>query len=1795
MVKPNSKTAIFIKWLLDSITKDANKIAVIDGDGKRETTYGELYDMACRVVAYLERLNLPAHSFIGICLPTSMEYIASEIGAWLAGHAIVPMGDQFPETRIRQIMEHCESPFLIDEKVLNEITSTDPIEPTCLPEEDDVNSLFYTSGSTGKPKGVIHTFRSFRIPHFPDEMFKEMNVSVLAVTAPMYFIACKLIYDFLTRGGTVNIVPPDVKIDIRKLESFLSDQRIEFVYLPPSVLAHFHNKSQSLKVVMSAAERLSGIGPDGYILINHCGQTETAGVGTMFTVDKPYDNTPIGIPAAPYLYNILDENGNEVAEGEEGELCYRGDLTPGYLKEPELTAELYRGGWLHTGDIVKKLPDGNLVFVNRKDEMLKINGQRVEPNEVETVFKKIPGIDDAIVKGFRDEYAQQYLCGFYISKSGVEEKEISDYLSLNLPSYMVPSYFVKMDSFPLNINGKTDRKSLLPPAKAYDKIVREPYEAPQNDVEIKLCSAFENTLDFGHVGVNEDFFMLGGDSIRVMKLQTLCPELPLSARLVYEYRTPRKIAKAIEGKNETNFERLNDYPLSQTQMGIYAESMMRQGEIVYNNGVLYRLGSGVDLKRLAKAFEAVIEAHPFVKTRLILDEDGNPRQRRNDDEIYRQKIETMSDADFEMLRSSLLQPFFLLKDCLFRIRLFDTPSAAYLFMDFHHIIFDGMSMGILLSDLEKAYHDEPLNLESFSGFEVAQEEEVLRNTQLYSNSKEWNLQRFGNLDITSLPSSDLFGQSVSFGHQELDLGLSVQKLEESCQRFGVTPNVFTIAVFGYLLGHYTYSHESLFATIYHGRHDLKLNHTVSMLVKTLPVHEIWDGKTTLSALLQSVKEQFMGSMANDLFSFAELKAANNYISSQVLFAYQGDVDFPDLIGGEPFTQLPLMENATGEPLAFEVSRNGDRLTLGAEYHSNAYSDGFINRMMQSYVHLVKTFIGVSDGNVPLMSLPLLSADESQALLAMGCGAQLKDNPNDTVVTLFRQQVALNPDAIAVVDRDSSLTYSELDRQSDCLAASLVKAGVVNDSIVALMLPRRKEFLVAVLAVFKAGGAYISLDYEYPQARIDFMLNDLDARFLITTSQLAAERNFGGLDDKKHVIMLDHFDFSVEAPSVDFSRPQSLAYIIYTSGTTGNPKGVMIEHHSLCSMLEWLIPMEELKAGDKCAAHPSFSFDASLPDLFGPLICGAQVHIMPSTLRYDIGAFSRYLAKNKITGLTMSTQIGMELLENHDLSLRYLFLGGENLHVNRKTSVKVINGYGPTEFTVCSSYHVVDQDCSYENIPIGRPVPGSRSLVVGPEGRLVPWGAMGELCLMGRQLARGYWHREQQTRERFVDCPFLPGERMYRTGDLVKWSQDGELLFHGRIDNQVKINGYRIELGEVESCMNAFPGIQASAVILCKQNSLQFLCGFYASDSTISPETLRKSMGESLPAYMVPMKLVQLDKMPMTPNGKIDRRQLAEQASNLPIGTGTVELPVNRREQVLLDLSKQLLGIDSIGVTDDLTMMGLSSLDAIKLSSLAEKEGLKLKVNDILNNKTIRNIAKQELAYGHWLNEYSPEKPIVVAIQGFSPHQVQNYFDALCEKFSVFNFASLDDYYDDFFRHQSKSEVLAKYVETLRSTLPFDAQIHAFTGHCVGGELAYRCAALWQAETGQLPKVFVLNTPFRTDDEVRHMMPSQDVVDQMPPERQQKLYDWMHQFEKVTAMLDGVPMPLYKGDVVFFRATEPFLAVNQLTLDSDAFARQAALYMQRWQDIQPNMEIIDIPTDHFTMLDPQYTELFLKEI
>ena len=836
--------------------------------------------MACRVAGYLQQKNYHPHSFIGICLPTSMEYVAAELGIWLSRNVIVPMGDSYPQDRIDYIMGHCEASLLINSETFKAIAQESPIEINSLPDEDDILALYYTSGSTGNPKGVIHTYSSFDFSQFTLNTLRSVTPLVMGMTLSMFYVVSEYMLASLCVGGKVVVVPPSVIKDIRQLESFYMQHHITFAFFTPSLLRFFRNQSSDLQLVIVTSERLSGIGPGNYKMINFYGQTETGEACFKFDIDKAYENTPIGKPLQDHFeYRILNDDLQEVAQGEEGELCLRGRLSPGYYKDAKRTEELWRGGWLHTGDIVRELPDGNIVYVNRKDWMVKINGQRVEPGEVEAVMKQVDGVENAIVKGFTTN-DRQFLCAYYIANENVSEDTIRDYLLSKLPAYMVPVYFVKMESFPLLPNGKTDRKSLLAPVINTDTFVRPPYLAPTNNIECQLCEAFEKALSVDSVGIDDDFFELGGDSIRVMEVQTLCPKLALSSRMIYANRTPKKIADACAHSEQVDYSLQKEYPLSQTQLGIYVECMSQQGNTLYNNAILFKLADDIDTNRLAHACEAVVEAHPYIKTRLFVDEEGHPRQRRNDEVPYHQQVESMSETEFLKLRSQLEQPFQLLSDQLFRIRILKTTASIYLFIDFHHIIFDGTSMQILLQDISSAYEANVLQKETWSGFEVAQEEETMRLSDNYSMAAEWNKSVFGVLDVASLPIPDNNSEQVSIGKYDHLISIDQETLEQSCRRLGITAQVLTTAAFGYLLGAFTHNREALFATVYNGRNDLKTQRTVAMMVKTIAVHTSWNENMTIREWLQQVKEILLGSMNHDLFSFAELCALNNHVNSE---------------------------------------------------------------------------------------------------------------------------------------------------------------------------------------------------------------------------------------------------------------------------------------------------------------------------------------------------------------------------------------------------------------------------------------------------------------------------------------------------------------------------------------------------------------------------------------------------------------------------------------------------------------------------------------------------------------------------------------------------------------------------------------------------------------------------------------------------------------------------------------------------------------------------------------------------
>ena len=837
---------------------------------------------------------------------------------------------------------------------------------------------------------------------------------------------------------------------------------------------------------------------------------------------------------------------------------------------------------------------------------------------------------------------------------------------------------------------------------------------------------------------------------------------------------------------------------------------------------------------------------------------------------------------------------------------------------------------------------------------------------------------------------------------------------------------------------------------------------------------------------------------------------------------------------------------------------------------------------------------------------------STVVLCLAASAAQAQNP------IIRDQFSADPTA-RVFNNKVQYTYGELDRQSDILARQLNDCGIGLDDFVGIMLRRRKEFLLCVLAVHKAGAAYIPLDMEYPAERLRYMLDDAGAKALLTNRDILEEKiQNDGLQidaDTVRTFFVEDTDMTVDAQPIDLSEPNRLAYMIYTSGSTGLPKGVMLPHLALRAFLSWRIAKIGITPESRHAEHASFSFDASLDDLLCPLAAGGQVHIFSETMRRDMDGMAKYVEKHGITGMTLSTQMGMALVNQYELPLQYLMMGGEKMLPMRKTSVKLINGYGPTEFSVCSSLHVVDQQKDTD-IPIGRPVPNSYSFICDEQGFLLPQGVMGELCLSGDQMARGYWKRPELTEEKFVDCPFAPGKRMYRTGDLAYYDANGELEFCGRVDNQVKLRGFRIEFGEIENCARTYDGIQMVIATVQTINDTGHLCMYYTADRDIDAEALRVHMEQSLTDYMIPEAMVRMDAMPMTPNGKIDRKKLP--VPEIKVDTECMP-PATKREVKLYDIARELLGHDQFGVTDNLMRVGMTSLLVIRLVAKACSEGIMIKVDDFMRTKTIRGVLATNQRLMTWYEEPVAGKPVAVVVQGETRYNdLLPYIQELNSRYNVVIVEAITAHFDYLFKDDDISEAIEFYytlldVELMQAGLE---SVALFTGHCFGSDLAYRLACRWQQENPELPVSVCMLDSFWVDNDRQLERPQLD-LSMLPENIQQKIADMNDEQNELTDMYQrlnchGNPEPL-RGHVVLISAAQKENIVAQIAvklgvqeqdvtdmLKVDADTLRQFLIPQReidnvalWSGFCKDLRYWKVYGDHMTMLNEQNVKTYMQ--
>ena len=1519
--------------------------AVVMSD--RKMTFRELYDYAFRAAGKLCRLGVGKGDFITIELPRSGEYIAVLLAAWMRDAAVAVLDSAYPAERLDYIAKDCNARVRVNEAFLEGIENTAPLKEISAPDPFDPCLLVYTSGSTGRPKGVLHTHQSVF-----DSVYRSMTAldfhnyhrlgEHFGDTVPFSFVAgLQVAFGVLASGMTLYIVPYEALHDPVMLADITAANELNMLYLPPKLLKLFRPKGNTLHTVITGSEKVTAVYRPEFKIVNGYGSSESAGGILYFEIDKEYDNTPIGKGWGQEGIYLLDENNNEA---DEGELCLTGNFAVEYLHQPEQSAKTFvhnpfaeKDGFenmLRTGDICRRLPDGNYVYVNRKDWMIKINGQRVEPGEIEAALRTVKGVNESVVKDFVGNAGQIYICAYYTLKPDAEvtEDDLRVAAADRLPAYMIPAFFVKLDTMPVNANGKLDRKALKAPditAGAAD------YVAPKDALEEQLCNAYAKVLGLERAGMRDDFFHLGGDSIRVMALQEMCGSLGISTRMIYECRTPEKLAERIRNTDmSTSAAQPGEVPsepvpLNQSQIGIYLSCVHREGEIAYNNPILLRFPADTDTEKLCAAVGSAVENHLSLSAKIVLDGEGMPAMQYvpfDEGETVCRILE-MTEKELVNNKQNFVKPFLLHRDRLCRFCIIRTEEAVHLFMDFHHIIFDGYSMKILLPEMIETYLGKTYEKESYTAYYAALDEKRERDSEAYDIARKWNVEKFGNVDGVSLPEGDLHEDNTVFGEKKITLSVSAGELTAFCKAGGITESVLTTAAFGRLLSSYTMSSKTAFATAYNGRQDSRTLNTVSMFVRTLPVLCNTDPKQSVKTYLECVKEQLLGTMANSLFSFAELSAVSGY-SSSVNFLWQGDMFTVPEWDGIKVEREALPFNATGEPISIQLYSENGKLIFDIQYHSSRYSGEWIDRFAKGYEHILRELMTRKQ----MAEVSLLDKAEEEKVLSLSKGEALECDTTLTWIDHFLSFAEKCPDKTAVVAQNGSYTYGELDRVSDSVASWLSEKGVGDNEFVAVRMNRVKEFHAAIIGINKAGAAYIPIDPAYPEDRIAYMLEDSGTVIVLD-------------EDTVNRIAVSH----ANAEKMNKAAPEKRAYMIYTSGSTGKPKGAVISHLALHTVTAWAKKLYELSETSRNMGHPSFSFDASMLDLIPPLCYGGETHILSETTRLDLEAMAEYIIRNDINGMATSTQLGMALANAHpDLKMRYIMMGGEKMLPCTKPSFRLLNAYGPTEFTIVSSVYEFNGERD-KDIPIGRPVPGSWSLICDLSGNLLPVGMTGELCLVGDQIGEGYWNRPSLTAEKFCECRAIPSRKMYHTGDLVRYNEDGELEFIGRMDTQVKLRGFRIELGEVEHQAVLYKDVE-QAVAEVRRDLLVL---YYTSENEVDENALREEMSKSLTEYMVPSVFIRMDAMPMTPGGKIDRKALPEPKRS----AGEIVAPRTKAEKKAFDCLVQVLGYDDVGVTMDYSDAGLTSIGAMRFAAkLSEAFRVPFRAAELVTYPTIEKLA-----------------------------------------------------------------------------------------------------------------------------------------------------------------------------------------------------------------------------------------------
>lgn len=1606
----NTKTVI--SFFEEQVKKTPNATA-LTFEGK-QMSYTVLNEKANSLAHELKNNGITNNSIIGVMVNRSFEMIISILAVLKAGGAYIPIDPEYPLDRINYMLQDSKASLLLTTKNVESIVDCNKIiyvdldssiyntnknNLESISNPDDLSYIIYTSGSTGKPKGVMLTQKS--LCNFYYAMLDKIeylqngkNFSIVSITTVSFDIFAFETLISLTNGLNVYITNYNEQKMTDKLENLIAQNNIDIIQTTPSVMRfHLDNLTNTksfsnLKYVMLAGEQLPKILVDRIkqiapkcTIYNGYGPSET----TIFSSVQNATNLEqinIGKPIANTQIYILDNNMNLLPKHHVGEIYISGDgVGKGYLYKHELTnlsflpnpfntnSLLYK-----TGDLGLWLDDGCIECKGRIDHQVKLHGLRIELGEIENKinsYSKDNSLKSAVI--IKYENNKDYLCAFIETPSSIDVSSLKAYLLKLLPNYMVPTYFTQIDKLPQTPNGKTDRKALLNyNVHVIEKALIKPNTTTENTL-YNLVASITNNSEFS---MTDDLFTLGMDSLNIISLSSkILKEFNVEVSIKNMYATTSLIdlAKLIDKGNEgtTNTFSIcvapqNDsYPLSEEQLSIfYATTMSNSNSLIYNVSGGIIIEDILSREKVENCFKKIIQKHASFRT-IFKFMDQEPRQIVLDSVPFYVEEFFGTPSEIEKIVSTYPKPFSL--DCapLLRVSICHLGNNTLLLLDSHHIIMDGFSLQLLVNDFNLLYNNKHLPTPKWRYIDFAYSEKNYLNSPNVNINKEYWINKFKRKEIPviSLPY-DYSPITVSDSGNSIELTFDEQtfcNIKLVAKQAGVSTHIVFLTAFYLLLHEYTSQNNIIVGIPLANRTLDSVQNIIGMFVNNSVLDITIDSNNTFMELLDCIKAELIESMEHQPYPYHTLVknlSLNEKNLFDVMFVYQSEYT----------TNFHYANTHTSKfNLSCEILPYTRSIKL--EYRTDLFKHNTINRLLTHYKYILENILELTTCKICNCNI-LLPKDKNKILNEFN-DTTIKYNNTDLIKTIEGNAIN-SPNNIAVIFEGESLTYNELNEKATRLAQYLTSLNIEQNNVISILLNRSFDLVIAICAVLKCGASYVLIDPSFPQERINYIIKDSHSKYCITTTNKSSSINI-------KCILIDNFDFCSKTDNVFTNTITDNLCIIYTSGSTGNPKGVILHKHGFINLLYAFDHEMNISKYSNILGIATVSFDMFAVELFSALFFGNTLILANEEEQKNVISMSKLIKQYKVD-FFVTTPSRVELLlldecENPLKEVKAFQLGGEKLSpilyekLQLMTNAKIFNGYGPTEITACCSNKLVTST----DITIGKPISNVQIYICNVNMNLCPIGVTGEICVAGFGVAKGYLNKPDATAKNFIKNPFGDG-LLYKTGDLGKYRENGEIEYIGRSDFQIKIRGLRIELSEIENKLNNLSSIEQSSVLYKNNCKTPYLIAFVVSKVELNVHDIKTELSKALPTYMIPRYIIQLDTLPITINGKVDRKALENY--NLPTEIteprNTYTPPKTAKQKLFCDIWTSLLNVD-IGIDDDLFDIGADSLLAIKFKIKLLSHNIDLPYANIFKYRTIRelcNCNSTEITKSDSLNDYN---------------------------------------------------------------------------------------------------------------------------------------------------------------------------------------------------------------------------------